>query len=268
MAKTINESLVEYKGKLEGLVIKVNGVIVYANKARKSTKSPALQKDHEDLKMASVFASCINHVPELSDIWRQFKWKKRRTMGNNKIEVKLKSKFGRPKAFNKIVSANRKEISLKGRPNILNVILPESKSFPYYYNAEFKKDCVDIELLISDGTEKYILDNSRIVPVGIFCFFDAKKTSKAKFEMISKYYEIDPFLTKDKYKILFPISTEDLKTIKDYKNCVFYFAITEHAKSLKRVRWFRHNKALEFSMEGFPKKSVKFGTKHKIGVME
>jgi hypothetical protein len=180
------------------------------------------------------------------------------------VEYTQKAKFGKPAAYNKIVSANRKEISSVGRPNIKNVILPVLNPFPYNYSANFNTGGVDIELHISTGSEKKILDNSTIIPVGIFCFFDAKKAGNAKFEMISNYYETEYVNSSDRYRIHFPITPNETKTIKRYKGCVFYFAIVEHARSLKRVRWFRHNKGIEFSIEEYPKKSVVFGTGPKM----
>ena len=263
MAKSNNESIIEYKGKFENLTIKVNGVTVYSNKLKKPAKTAALQKDQDELTMVSKFASCINHVPELSGIWRQARIRRRRTFGENKKIYSQKAKFGRPAAYNKIVSSNRMEISLKGRPNIENCILPVSNSFPYYYKANFNKDCIDIELSITDKGSDGIQHRSLIIPVGIFSFFDSRKAGKPKFEMLAKYYEIEEFISADKYKIHFPLSAGEVKTIKNYKSCIFYFAIIEHARKLKRVRWFRHNKGLEFSIEGFPKKSVKFGTGNK-----
>jgi hypothetical protein len=259
MTKAKNESIVEYKGKFEGLVIKVNGIIVYSDKLKKTIKSPALQKDQDDLGLASKFASCINSVPELARIWRSAKMKRRRTVKGKEIEYTEKANFGRTKAFNKIVSANRKEISSKGRPNIYNVIVPEKESFPYNYSACLNSKGVDIDLIIPTDIDKRVIhEHSTIVPVVVFCFFDSTKDSDSKFELMAKYCEVKDFQSSDIFNIHFPITPEELKTIKIFNSCVFYFAIVEHSKNLKRVRWFRHDKGLEFSLDGFPKKSISF----------
>ncbi len=263
MAKTNNGSTVEYKGNFEGLVIKVNGAIVYSGKLKETTKSAALQKDQDDLAMVSKFASCVNHVPELSRIWRQARIRKHLT-DKNKTEYTQKAKFGRNSTFNKIVSENRREISKKGRPGTQNVIAPVSDSFPYNYSAKLNKDSIEIDLNIpSDIEMRRIHENSIIIPVCIFSFFDPKKKNKSNFEMISKYYQIDNFISADRYRIQFPILPEDLIIIKNYKRFVFYFVIIEHSRNLKRVRWFRHEQGAEIAMDGFPKKGVEFGRKHK-----
>jgi len=233
MAKANTESIVEYKGKFEGLVIKVNGVIVYSDKLKKSTKSAALQKDQDDLGLASKFASCINRVPELAGIWRQARIKRRRTLRGKNIEYTEKAKFGKAKAYNKIVSANRKEISSKGRPNIKNVIVPVGQHFPYSYSANLNSEGVDIELIIPIDIDKRVIhEHSSIVPAGIFCFFDSTKDSNSKFEMMAKYCEVKDFQASDIFNIHFPITPEELKTIIIYKSCVFHFAIVEHSKNL------------------------------------
>ena len=73
MAKIKEESVVEYNGDFKNLVLKVNGVIVYPEKLRKSSKPAELRKDQIDHANASKFARCVNRVPILKKIWKQKK---------------------------------------------------------------------------------------------------------------------------------------------------------------------------------------------------
>jgi len=261
MAKTKKGSVVEYNGDLEGLVIKVNGEIVYSGKLRKPTVSEIMKKAQEDHSAATKFARCVNQVPILAKIWKEkksYRWSTSKV--HNKV-VGQGSNFGRASAFNKIISANKKVMRGKGIPTIMNVIVPESSQhFPYEYCAELNASGLDIELILDNKEEKAIPDNSTIIPVGIFCFHGAKKEGKAKFEMLSKYYEIKDFVESEKYKISFPFSVEEIKTIKDYINCIFYFAFGDPPKGARRARGYKHGHGIEFTIEDFTKKPVTFGT--------
>jgi hypothetical protein len=261
MANSKKGSVVEYNGDLEGLVIKVNGKIIYSGKIRKSTESEKMKKAQEDHSTATKFAKCVNQVPILSRIWKDKKSSRWRTSNKLNMEVGQSSNFGRPSGFNKIISANKKEIRNTGIPTTRNLILPlSSPDFPYDYCAEFNAGGIDIEIHLDKNNGKEIPDNSKIIPIGIFCFHDPKKTGKPKFEMLSKYYEINDFVESDNYKIHFPFLVEEIKSIKNYRSCIFYFAIGDPAKGARRARGFRYPYGLEFSIENFPKKSVTFGT--------
>jgi hypothetical protein len=143
----------------------------------------------------------------------------------------------------------------------MNIIVPESSQyFPYAYFAEFNAGGLDIELKLVKKEEKAIPDNSTIIPVGIFCFHGAKKEGNAKFEMLSKYYEINDFVESENYKISFPFSAEEIETIENYMNCLFYFGIGEPPKGARRARGYKNGYGIEFSIEDFTKKPVRFGT--------
>jgi hypothetical protein len=262
MANSKKGSVVEYNGDLEGLVIKVNGTIVYSGKLMKAVKSELMKKAQEDHSAATKFARCVNQVPILKKIWKEKKSSKYSTSNELKKVVGQSSDFGRASAFNKIISANKKEIRRNGLPTIRNIILPESSPyFLYDYCAELNAGGLDIYLHLTPNDEKAIPDNSIIIPIGVFCFYGNKKGGNPNFEMLSKYYEIKEFVEFENYKIHFPISDEEIKTINNYRSCIFYFAFGEPAKGNRRARGYKHSYGIEFSMGDFPENPVAFGTK-------
>jgi len=266
MANPKNGSVVEYNGDLSGLVIKVNGEIVYSGKQKKPKESELMKKAQEDHSNTTKFARCVNSVPILQRIWKEKKRSKWATIDSLKMEVGKQSNFGKPSGFNKIISANKKLIRAFGKPISQNIILPESSAkFPYEYSGELNNEGVDIRLHIPGQEGKIIPDNSNIIPIGVFCFHNPKKEGKTKFEMISKYYEISDFSEADDYKIHFPMTADEIKTIKNYKSCIFYFAIGEPPRGAKRARGFRHSHGLEFEIENLLKKPIMFGTKSVAG---
>ena len=259
MSEIKKKTVVEFAGGIKDLVIKVGGKIVYSGEKESKKKTDESEKEKlgkAQMVMVSKFASCINKVPPLRYVWGKSRFRKTDRAGRNKY-TEEKKESGKAKAYNKIVSANRRGKSIDLRPNSKNVIIPDADKLLAHFKAVLSREGITLK---SDYPEDYFLfpyAKRKLTPVGIICPFDPKGKSKVKFEMISKWYDIAEFTPWDYKEFFFQFETTDLETMSKYKNCIVYITFVEGYGSGKKTKWYQFGSA-EFSLSGYPDNEIVF----------
>jgi len=259
MPENKKKTIVEFAGGLKDLVIKVGGKIVYSGEKEYKSKTHESEKAMMGLAqmaMVSKFASCIYNVPALRYIWKYSRFRKTDRAGVNKYSDE-KSKSGKPSTYNKIVSANRRGLLNDLRPNSNNMIVPhtidtlsKTKAILSYEGIKIKNDYPESFFMFPYAQQK-------MTPVGIICPFDPKKKSKTRFEMISKWYDIEEFTPRKYAEFFFRFDTKDVEIMSKYSNCIAYFTFVENSNSGIKTKWYQFGSE-EFSLGGYPEKEIVF----------
>jgi len=253
------KTVVEFAGGLQDLVIKVGGKIVYSGERERKKKAGESKTEEMGLaKMAMVskFASCINKVPALQNIWKKSNFRKT-DRASFHLHTDERRESGKAKAFNKIVSANRRGLSIDLRPNDSNIIIPNTGRKLSNCKAILRQDRIAI---INDYAEEYFIfpyAKRKMTPVGIICPFDPKKKSKVQFEMIAKWYDIPDFTPRRYKEFIFKFDSSDIEVMEKYKNCIVYFAFIEESGRGKKLKYYTFGSE-EFSLSGYPDKEIIF----------
>ena len=253
------KTVVEFAGGIKDLVIKVGGRIVYSGEKEIKKKTDESEKEKlgkAQMVMVSKFASCINRVPPLRYVWGKSRFRKTNRAGRN-LYTNEKKESGKAEAYNKIVSANRRGISIDLRPNSKNIIIPEADKSLANFKAVLSREGITLK---SDYPEEYFLFPyaiRKMTPVGIICPFDPKRKSKVNFEMISKWYDIEEFSPWNCKEFFFQFDKTDLEIISKYKNCIIYITFVEEYGSGKKTKWYQFGSE-EFSLSGYPENEIVF----------
>jgi hypothetical protein len=253
------KTVVEFVGGLKDLVIKVGGKIVYSGESAGKKKTDESEKEKlgkAQMVMVSQFASCVNNVPALKYIWGKSRFRKTDRAGRN-MYTDEKKKSGKANAYNKIVSANRRGISIELRPCSNNVITPDDGQTLAKFKAIISREGITLKCDYPEEVYMFPYAKRKLTPVGIICPFDPIGKSKVKFEMISKWYDIEEFAPWDYKEFFFRFDATDLEIMSKYKNCIIYITFVEETGSGKKTKWYQFGSE-EFSLEGYPDNEIVF----------
>lgn len=259
MPENKKKTVVEFAGGLKDLVIKVGGKIVYLGEVASKKKSDESEKEKlgkAKMVMVSKFASCINKVPALRYVWGNSRFRKTDRAGR-KLYTDEKKESGKAKAYNKIVSANRRGKSIDLRPSSNNIIIPDTPRTLAYFKAILSREGITIQNDYPEEVYIHPYTKRKLTPVALICPFDSKGKSKVKFEMISKWYDIEEFVPWDHKEFFFKFDATDLEIMSKYKNCIIYITFVEEAGSGKKTNWYQFGSE-EFSLSGYPDNDIVF----------
>ena len=259
MPENKKKTVVEFAGGLKDLVIKVGGRIVYSGEreSKKGTnKSKKVELGKAQMAIVSQFASCVYSIPALKYIWGKARFRKTDRASVN-LHVDERKESGKAKAYNKIVSANRRGLTIDLRPNSKNIIIPKTGKELARCKAVLKYEGISLKNDYPEDFFLYPYAKRKMTPVGIICPFDPKRKSELKFEMISKWYDITEFTPWECDEFFFRFDEADVKIMSKYKNCISYFAFVEESNSGKKTKWYEFGSE-EFSLKGYPDKEIVF----------
>jgi hypothetical protein len=238
MAESKNDIIIKFRGRLDNLLIKHGGRIILdynGNDPLPEEQSIGFIKNQAKLGVTSSFAKAVHSIPILQLIWLKSNFRKREKI-RNKFTRREKTKPGKAKAFNKIVSANNK-FSGNEYPTKRNIIAPWIGSSFDISKTLLSKEGISFSIPKSqkffDLPEKDIIFSL----AAIVCAFDPKRKANKKFELITKYYMIKDFNYKEKNDLLIALELEEADIIRKYKKLILYFTIICTTKGEKIVKW-------------------------------
>ena len=257
-----NENLkIEFTGDLSGLSIVVNGKTLYKNKGNgKNDKhpSPAQVRLYKNHSVSSTFASCVNKIPVLKQVWRNTKFKKSPRQSYGKDSEERKS-AGKAATFNKIVAANRKIKQDQDYPNESNKFVPDNLEGMPKFDAILLGEELIVNIDFIMNGDRMVFDKSEqsITGAAVFSAYHPKKRSKDKFELFPKWETMKEFISADSCQIILPITIEEQEILKRYNDCYLYFTIATEKRGGKLIRCF-NSPGVSSSLADYPLGPVHF----------
>ena len=263
MAAQNKKLKIEFTGDLSGLSIVVNGKTLYLDRNGENGKenkyrSPAqinLQKNHS---VISTFASCVNKIPAIKQVWKKSLFSKslKQSYGTNKSERQY---AGKAANFNKIMAANRKIHQDFDYPTGISLFVPDNLVGMPHYDAILLGEelIVDINFMRNGERMKFTDKEKRLTGAAVISAYNPKKRSKIKFEAFPKWEIISNFIPSDTYQINLSITVEEQEILKKYKDCYLYFTIVTETELGKLIRCF-NTRGESSSLADYPVSPVLF----------
>jgi hypothetical protein len=220
MAKSKDDLNISFKGKTDGLVIKLNGKVIYPYKEVESAKEINPNKLRTQLKagVAANFASAINRMPELRDTWKRWPVKSR-------------------VAYRNIVAANITNCTAE-HPTTRNLICPDS---PYHLpGAEVVIDAGGIKIVlgpIANHIDLYEYEKL-FFAAGVLSVFnprDKESDGCLNYPLGTDIINLD--LTQN-ISVTYGFSDEMRVEIAKYQRCILFFNVVIRNEFGTAKRWF------------------------------
>jgi hypothetical protein len=220
MTKSKDDLNISFKGKTDGLVIKLNGKVIYPYKEAETKKEINPNKLRTQLKagVAANFASAINRMPPLRDTWKRWPVKSR-------------------VAYRNIVAANIKKCTAE-HPMRWCLICPDSK-IPLPKTVAVL-DAKGVKIDIGPIAEKIdFYENEKMVTAsGILSVYnprDMESDGCINYPLGAEIKNLD--LTQD-ISVSYGFDDEMRENIAKYQRCIFFFTIVIGNEGGMTKRWF------------------------------
>jgi hypothetical protein len=238
MAETKNDLIIKFRGRLDNLFIQHRGKVILnynGNEELPEDQPDGFIKNQARLGVTSSFAKAVHSIPILQEIWLRSNFQKREKI-RSKFTRREKTKPGKAKAFNKIVSANNK-YSGDEHPTKRNIIVPWIGSSFDISNTVLSKEGINISIPKSQEFFNMPGEDNLFSLAAVVCALNPKRKANKKFELITKYYGIKDFNYKKKNDLLIALELEEADIIRKYKNLILYFTIICTTNTEKVVKW-------------------------------
>jgi hypothetical protein len=263
MAETLDGATFEFRGKLTGLTIIVNGRVLYTEKEDAvETRSAAVIRAQKKHATVSSFASCVNKIPVLSKIWRTsyFRKSNKASIGKDKIDREY---AGKASAFNKIMAANKRLKTLIERPTEKNLIVPGNRLFLPSFTSLLLSDELIVKFVFKNyNAPDFRFKEKAITGAAIICPYNPKDRTDKRFELFPKWNHIVKFIPSETLEINLAISDEERDIIKKYNECLLYFTLVLETSGGRIIDYFS-TEGVSSSLENYDVSPVVF-TNHAI----
>jgi hypothetical protein len=227
MAESKKGLTIQLKGKLDSLVIKEGGRVLYSYKkskpGRKKTSKQVVARSKTSV--AGSFASCLNKISCFKRIWKNWPVK------------------GRP-AYRNMVAANIKfPVTSLGYPTSSFKIVPMAGGEVGGGEAIDKMTIGFIgngmEITVPPLIQKLRLEENgnTITVIGIVSVYNPVRKNKKIFDLFSCSKEIQDYRVREENKIGFEFSSEEKAILSKYKNCIIYGALVISKDGRVPRRW-------------------------------
>jgi hypothetical protein len=220
MAKSKNDLNIQFKGKTEDLVVKINGKIIFPYQEEKIVKEINPNKLKTQLKagVAAVFSGGINRIVPLRDTWKRWPMKSRVPYRN-------------------ILAANIKRCTYE-HPTRGNMICPStSLSFP---EVQSLIDAEGIKIGVAPLIEWTGFEGreNMITAAGILSAFSPREEEYESCIVYPLSAQIKDFNPKETTGVIFGFNAEMIKNISNYEKCILYFTFVVGKDGGMTKRWF------------------------------
>ncbi len=251
MVEPLDGTTIEFRGKLTGLTVIINGRVVYRDKEKEDVgelRSSAVIRAQKKHAVVASFASSVNKIPVLHKIWRTSYFRKsdKASIGKDSLDREY---AGKASAFNKIMAANKRISPLLERPSEKNLIVPANKRTLPTFNANLLSDELIIKVFFKDYNDpKFKLKDKAITAAAIICPYNPKERGDKRFELFPKWSHIDKFIPSETLEINLAISDEERAILKKYNECMLYFTLVVETSG-GRILYYYSTEGVSSSLE-------------------
>jgi hypothetical protein len=220
MAKSKNDLNIDFKGKTDGLIINVNGKVIYPYKEEAVKKEIHPNKLNTQLKtgVAAVFCGAVNRINPLQQTWK--KWP-------------VKSRI----PYRNILAANIKRCGTE-HPTKANLICPNS--LIYLPDLSIKIDAEGIKIEMAPIINKIELEEKEVMiaAAGIFCVYSPREKNYEPCEIYPLHKQLENYDISENYNFAFPFNEEILENVSKYEKCIVYLTLILEKEMGSVSRWF------------------------------
>jgi|ERR1035437_104162 hypothetical protein len=223
MAKSKNDVNIHFEGKTDGLVVKLNGKIIFPYQEEKIIKeiNPNKLKTQLIAGVAAVYSGGINRIKPLRETWK--KWP-------------VKSRV----PYRNILAANIKRCTSE-HPTRGNMICPNSSmSLP---EVQSLLDAEGIKIGVAPLMEWTGFEGSEnmITAVGILSAYSPREKDYESCIVYPLSAQIKDFNPKQNIEVIFGFNAEMIKNISNYEKCILYFTLVVGEDIGMTKRWFNQH---------------------------
>jgi hypothetical protein len=220
MAKSKNDLNIHFEGKTDGLVVKLNGKVIYPYQEEKIVKEINPNKLKTQLKagVAAVFSGGINRILPLRQTWKRWPVKSRVPYRN-------------------ILAANIKRCT-EEHPTRGNMICPHSGLNLRMIQSEIEAERIRIDVgPLAEETE-FNKNENKISLVGIMSVFSPRDREYESLTIYPLNYVVENFSPTENIRAAFGFSEEMKSVISNYEKCILYYTIVIGKQEGSTKRWF------------------------------
>lgn len=223
MAKSKNDLNIHFEGKTDGLVVKLNGKIIFPYQEEEIIKeiSPNKLKTQLIAGVAAVFSGGINRIVPLRETWKRWPVKSRVLYRN-------------------ILAANIKRCTAE-HPTTANMICPISSM--YFSEVQSLLDAEGIKIEVAPFRE-WTGFNGRenmITAVGILSTYSPREKEYESCIIYPLCAQVKDFNPTQSIGVTFGFNAEMVKNISNYEKCILYFTIVVGEDKGMTKRWFNQH---------------------------
>jgi hypothetical protein len=221
MSKSKNDLNIQFKGKTENLVIKLNGEIIYPFQEVKPVKEINPNKLKTQLKtgVAAVFSGAINRIIPLRETWKRWPVKSRVPYRN-------------------ILAANIKRCTAE-HPTRANMICPDSLLYLPEVKSMIAADGIKIEVSPLSERTDFNENEKMITAAGILCTYSPREKDYESSLIYPLSAVVKNFRPTQNINAAFGFNDEMTENISKYEKCILYFTIVIGKETGMTKRWFR-----------------------------
>jgi len=218
MAKSKNDVNIHFEGKTDGLVVKLNGKIIFPNQEEKVKKEINPNKLNTQLKagVAAVFSGAVNRIMPLRETWKRWPVKSRIPYRN-------------------ILAANIKRCTAE-HPTMGSMICPNSCLYFPTILTEIMTDGIKIEVSPLVKNIDFYENEKLQTAAGVLCTYNPREKEYDSFTVYPLSAAIKDFIPSQKIGVTFGFDAEMQAEISKYEKCILYFTIVigNHMGTTKR----------------------------------
>lgn len=230
MAKSNKNLNIRFEGRLDNLVIRYKGKVLYSYKKDQKKEREKTEKEiaaQSKIAVTNDFCSEINKIESLKLIWR--KWPKRGRVG-----------------YRNMLAANMK-FSYPEHPSIDNVIAPRS-------NNSLNNICESLNTnefaikIPAVHTRIFLLEKEKVASIVIvFCLIDPVRKKQQPYKLFSQTFIINDYCYSEEYSYKIAVDPRLQTELGKYKTCIIYNAILFAEPNGMAKQWVNTN-AKEFKL--------------------
>jgi hypothetical protein len=220
MTKSKNDVNIHFEGKTDGLVVKLNGKIIFPFQEEKVKREINPNKLKTQLKagVAAVFSGGVNRIIPLRGTWKRWPVKSRIPYRN-------------------ILAANIKRCT-EEHPTLSSMICPDSHlSLP---EVQSLIDAKGIKVNVAPFDKEFELNrNENMISVaGILSLYSPREKDYESFTIYPLNSVINDFELSKNIGAIFGITDEMSVIISKYEKCILYLTVLIGEKGSITRRWF------------------------------
>lgn len=223
MAKSKNDVNIHFEGKTDGLVIKLNGKIVFPYQEEKIKKEISPNKLKTQLKagVAAAFSGGVNRIVPLRQTWKRWPVKSRVPYRN-------------------ILAANIKKCTAE-HPTLGNMICPHSGLSLPEAGSHIDFDAIRIGIKPLKGAIELTEKENTARVVGILSVYNPREKDYESCTVYPLNAEVINFNLMENIAARFSITNEMAAIFSKYEKCILYFTVVVGNGGGMTKRWFKAN---------------------------
>jgi hypothetical protein len=223
MAKSKNDVNIHFEGETDGLVIKLNGKIIFPYQKEKIIKeiNPNKLKTQLIAGVAAVFSGAVNRIMPLRQTWKRWPVKSRVPYRN-------------------ILAANIKRCTSE-HPTTESMICPDSGlSLPQAQSLISAQE-IKIDVQTFNGVIELDEKENMLTIVGILSVYSPREKEYDSCTIYPLSAEVKDFMPTQNIGATFSINDDMAAIISNYEKCILFYTIIIGQNGGMTRRWFKAN---------------------------